>query len=179
MKLEIAQKREYSAVKRIYNEAFPPCERAPFRIIKRRAQSGSAQMLAAKIGDEIIGFAYVVANDKVCYLFYLAVRKDSRGGGVGTEIVRFVKDAYQGKKIFIAREKLDEPCDNYDMRVRRRDFYVRNGFTDIPRTIKEGPVRFDVMSIGGVDITRDEYLSLMENWGGSRVLKLVDMIYTD
>lgn len=174
MKLELAAKHDYKAIKKIYAEAFPADERAPFRMLKRRAVNGNAQMLIAKRDEEIVGFAYTVSDDSVAYLFYFAVSAGMRGNGVGTEILRLVKEKFTNKRLFLAREQLDENADNYAVRVRRRDFYMRNGFTDIPRTIKEATVIYDVMTTGG-DISRDEYLSLMKKWGGNKVLKLVDM----
>ena len=174
MTLELATKTDYKAIKKIYVEAFPADERAPFRMIKRRAKLGTAQMLVAKTDGKPVGFSYIVSDDAVAYLFYFAVSADVRGNGIGTEILRLVKERYSDKRLFLAREQLDEEADNYAMRVRRRDFYMRNGFTDIPRTIKEATVIYDVMSIGG-DVSKGEYISLMKKWGGDKVLKLVDM----
>lgn len=174
MDLTVAARSDFKKIKKLYNSAFPKDERAPFRMLAKRAIHGSAQMLVAKYDGDIIGFVYMVSDDVAAYFFYFAVREDIRGNGVGTEILSRVKDMYSDKILFLAREQLDESADNYDMRVRRRDFYMRNGFSDLPRTIREATVVYDVMSIGG-DITRDRYLSLMRNWGGNRVLKLVDM----
>lgn len=174
MNITIAVKSDYKEIKKLYNSAFPKDERAPFRMIKRRAMQKKAQMLVAKNDGQFMGFAYVVNSDKAAYFFYFAVREDLRGKGVGTKILSLIKEMYADKILFLAREQIDETADNYDVRVKRRSFYMRNGFTDVPRTIREATVVYDVMTVGG-DIDREEYLLLMKSWGGDKVLKLVDM----
>ena len=131
-------------------------------------------MLIAKDGGKFVGFVYVVGWEKLSYLFFLAVEESKRGKGYGTMILDCVKTRYSGNKIFLARERLDEPCNNLEQRLNRHKFYLKNGFVDLECKIVEGGVVFDAMSIGGV-ITNAEYTSLIDSWCGERTRKRIGM----
>ncbi len=161
-------------LKTLYNTAFPAEERAPFRFMMSRVKKGKAEMLAAFDGDEFVGFAYMVCHEDLVYLFYLAVEDDKRNMGYGSLIVEGVKKKYQGKRIFLAREQLDESAPNYSQRVSRREFYLRRGFKDQPLLIQEASVVYDVMSVGGY-IYPEEYARLIKAWSGKLLGKFVKM----
>ena len=161
-------------LKRLYTSAFPAEERAPFRLMMSRIKTGKGEMLAAFDGDEFVGFAYIICHEDVAYLFYLAVEESKRGMGYGSLIIDGVKKKYHGKRIFLAREQLDESAPNYSQRVSRREFYLRRGFKDQPLLIQEASVVYDVMSVGGY-IYPEEYACLIKWWTGKLLGKLVKM----
>lgn len=157
--------KEYEMIGQLYQRAFPKDERAPFSLLERKANQGKAQMLVAKDGDTLVGFAYVIYDAEVVYLFYFAVEDAFRGKGYGTAILQALQKAFAGKRLFLAREQLDSHADNYEQRVKRRNFYLHAGFQDQPARIKEANVVYDVMSMGGA-ITPAEYERLIIAWGG-------------
>ncbi len=157
--------KEYQTISQLYQRAFPKDERAPFSMLERKANQGKGLMLAAKDGETLVGFAYVIHDAKVAYLFYFAVEDAARGQGYGTAILKALQKEFAGKRLFLAREQLDSKADNYEQRVKRRNFYLHAGFQDLPSRIKEAGVVYDVMSLGG-DVTPEEYDRLMVDWGG-------------
>ncbi len=161
-------------LKKLYITAFPAEERAPFFLIMSRAKKGKAKMLAAYDGEKFIGFAYMVCYKDLAYLFYLAVEESKRGMGYGGKILSAVKEKYSGSRIFLAREQLDKNADNYSQRVNRHEFYLHNGFKDLPCQIKEANVIYDVMGIGG-SVSADEYDILITSWAGKFLRKIIDM----
>lgn len=169
-----ASRQDMKAIKRLYRCAFPPEERAPFAVIKRRAKKKAALMLAAKDGEEFVGFVYLVTYKELAYLFYFAVSERKRGMGYGSAILSKLIEMYRGKKLFLAREQLDKSADNYDQRIKRHQFYIHNGFTDLPGQIKEANVIYDIMGIGGA-ISADEYDALITPWAGKMLKRRVDM----
>ncbi len=174
MKLEIAGKTIQRQCKKLYLTAFPKEERAPFWLIRSRAKSGRAEMLAAYDENEFVGFAYMVCHKDLTYLFYLAVMENMRGKGYGSKILEAIKSRYRGKRIFLAREQLDKTADNFAQRISRHQFYRRNGFEDLPCQIKEASVVYDVMGIGG-NVSAEEYDALISSWAGKFLTKIVDM----
>lgn len=167
-------KTDKKKLKKLYISAFPAEERAPFFLMYLKAKKGCAEWLSAYTDGEFAGFVYNVYNDEAVYLFYLAVSEEKRGKGTGTQIVEAVKEKYNGRKIFLAREQLDEKAENYGQRVKRREFYIRCGLTDMPCRIKEASMIYDVMGTGGT-VTANDYDSLMTAWSGRLVRKFVDM----
>ncbi len=172
--LKTAEKTDYKQIKKLYVNAFPPEERPPFFMLKRGEKRGFGDMLTAWDGDEFIGFVYLVVGDDTAYLFFLAIDENKRGRGYGSDILGAVAKIYKEKKIFLAREQLDEAAENYEERVRRHSFYLKNGFVDLPIKIKEASVTYDVMGIGG-NVTSEEYDKLITHWCGKFMRKFVDM----
>lgn len=169
---------EIKQIKELYNTAFPKDERAPFGLMTRRARQGKGRMLAARDGDRFVGFAYIIENAACAYLFYLAIVPETRGAGYGSAILGKLREMYKGKRLFLARESLDPASDNYEQRVRRHEFYLRNGFEDLACKIREYKVTFDVMSIGG-EITPEDYKEIMTPWCGKFLVKFAPMKLID
>lgn len=161
-------------IKKLYLSAFPKEERAPFFFLKSRAGKGGGEMLAVKEKDEFIGFVYIVRNKELVYLFYFAIAECKRGMGYGSRVLSAIREKYPDKRIFLAREQLDKASPNYAQRVSRREFYMKNGFEDIPCLLKEASVIYDTMSIGGI-ITPKDYEELISAWTGPIIYRLIDM----
>ncbi len=172
--LRSADKRDFRKIKSLYKQAFPAEERAPFFLIKRRALQGKATVLTAESDGVFVGFAYLVCYRELVYLFYFAVDAEKRGSGFGSRILQELRERFAGRRIFLAREQLEEGADNYSQRVKRRDFYLSNGFADLPCRIKEAGVVYDVMGIGG-NVSAVEYEALITGWSGRLLKKFVDM----
>ncbi len=174
MILATADRNDHSRIKGLYKSAFPAEERIPFFLLKRKARQGRAAMLAAKEENCFVGFIYLVDYRDLVYLFFFAVDPSMRGSGNGGEILRLLRERYPDKRIFLAREQLNPEADNYELRCRRREFYLRNGFTDLPCRIQEAGVVYDAMGIGG-NISAREYEELITSWSGNRLRRLLGM----
>ncbi len=172
--LEKAGEADYKRIKALYKSAFPPEERPPFFLLKSRDKSGAGQMLAVKADGAFAGFAYLICLQDMAYLFFFAISPEKRGAGVGTAVLKALEERYRGKRLFLAREQLDKTAGNYGQRVKRRDFYLRAGFSDLPCQIKEASVVYDMMGIGGA-VSPAEYDRLITGWCGRLVRKMVDM----
>lgn len=174
LKLSKITKNDYKAVKKLYLSAFPREERPPFFMLKSGVKKGSGDFFVAKDGEIFVGFAYIVTHADLAYLFYFAIDGGLRGKGYGSAVLTELKEIYKGKRFFLAREMLEPDAENYSERVKRREFYLKNGFTDLPVKIKEASVTFDVM---GVDcsVKKEEYDEMMTAFCGKLIRKLVDM----
>ncbi len=172
--LHIANPSDYKRIKPLFTSAFPPEERPPYFFLRRRGLQGKAEMLTVTDGDAFIGFAYLVCHRDLAYLFLFAIDDGCRGKGYGGKVLGMLRERYAGKRLFLARETLDEKAGNYEQRVRRRAFYMRNGFQDLPVKIKEASVVYDVMSSGG-SVAPGEYDALITQWMGRSLRRLIDM----
>ncbi len=159
--------------KKLYIRSFPSEERAPYFLLLNRAKKGKADMFCAISGDEFMGILYMLSDEKIAYIFYLAVNEEKRGKGIGGEILSAMKEHYSGKRIFLARERIEKSSGNFSERIKRREFYIRNGFTDYhDRFIREGIVVYAFMGIGGA-VSREEYETLITDWIGNFLRKTV------
>lgn len=174
MTLTKACRSDYKLVRKLYCTAFPPEERPPFFLLKRRAQQGRGELLVARDAERFIGFVYLIPWEDLVYLFFFAVESDVRGGGYGSRIIELVREQNRGKRIFLAREPLDDCAENNSQRIRRRRFYLKNGFVDWPVAIVEQGYRFDTMGIGEM-VTPEEYDALITRWLGSGLRRWIPM----
>ncbi len=187
MKLKtVSDKDEYQAIEKIYTEAFPDNERAPMKLLKKRARQGKADFLALYDGNILVGMAYVVCCRDLAYLFYIAVDSAKRGRGYGTQTIAALLERYRGKRFFLALEQLDKAAENYGQRVKRHEFYKSCGLRDLPFKLKEGTVTFAAMggrltdrnsNDSSVDFTvrPEEYKELMNRYMGFFMRCFVDV----
>lgn len=142
------------------------------------AERGRAEMLVAEENGAFIGFSYTVSYRELTYLFYFAVDGAQRGTGCGSEILRLLKERCAGSRIFLAREPLDDGAANNGERVRRRNFYLRNGFSDLPYEIREAGVIYDLMSTEE-PVDPQDYDALIRRWAGRFVSRRIEMRMTE
>lgn len=179
--LKLTTEDEVKQIRELYNTAFPKEEQAPFWLMHLRAKQRKGTMLTAREDDKFVGFAYVIPNAEVAYLFYLAIAPEARGKGYGSKILAVLKKHYSNHRLFLAREALDPTSDNYAERVKRHGFYLRNGFSDLPCKIREGTVTFEVMGIGG-NLTPEDYDKIIKRFlgkFGKILLKIFPMKLTN
>lgn len=163
---------DYRSIKRLYKQAFPPEERAPFAMLMRKAVK--ADFFALYDNEKWLGLAYIVSRGKLAYIFYIAVTPEQRGKGYGTEAMKALIEYYKDCRLFLALEQLDKSADNYEQRVKRHEFYKHCGLSELPYKIKEGNVIYDIMGVGG-KVEPEEYRELIENYLGWFMKRLVDM----
>lgn len=180
----VSEREEYEAIERIYNASFPDNERAPMRLLKKRAARGKADFLAIRDGGEVAGMAYCVCCRDLAYLFYIAVDKARRGRGVGTQAMTALLERYRGKRFFLALEQLDKTAENYAQRVKRHEFYLGCGLYDLPFRLKEGEVIFAAMGAKlsengsqteSITVRPEEYKELMSKYMGFIMRRFFDI----
>jgi len=166
---------EYSSVKQLYTNAFPSNERAPFFLLQARAYSESSDFWSIYADGKWVGIAYVISCKKMSYLFYLAVAENERGQGFGSAILRTLRRMYEGQRFFLAIEPPEEAnAPNREERIKRRQFYMKNGFKPVPFQIREGPMIYDVMSTSS-ELSADDFKELAESYLGKVIASALPM----
>ena len=118
--------KELKEIERLYNSSFPKNERIDFERLIRML--GDDRHMYVYLEDEkIIGMAYFFIFEDIAYLGYICVEEELRNSGYGTAILNRIKEEYQGYRIGIDIEEVKQNSGNSEERVRRRDFYIRNG----------------------------------------------------
>ncbi len=82
-------------------------------------------------GDEVLGFATLKPlNDKALEILWTAVKRELRGKGIGTEMLRFVERWARegGFEVLVVKTSGDLSYKPYD---ETRRFYEKNGFVRI------------------------------------------------
>ncbi|WP_124100120.1 GNAT family N-acetyltransferase [Ruminococcus sp. Marseille-P6503] len=169
---------DYRKIKKLYKKAFPAEERAPFFLLSAKAKKERVDFWGLYDGDKWVGLMYVVNYADLSYVFYFAVSESERGRGYGSEALKAAKAEYKGRKLFLAIEQLDPDAENYGERVRRKQFYQRNGFEELGQKLREASVIYELLGIGGA-VGAEEYDFMMKEYLGRILSRLAVMKIID
>ena len=122
---------EWLRIYRLYRAAFPSSERKPFSIILSMHRKGKTDVWCFCSGGRFAGFASTINDRDLILLDYLAVKKDVRGRGVGSCILRALKEHYAGRGLFVEIESPFEDGPDRNERIRRKHFYLSNGMQPV------------------------------------------------
>lgn len=132
----------------LYKTAFSDAERIPLENI-HRAMGKGAFLDAYSDEGRFIGFIYGFIDGDKLFFIYFATVPEVRGQGYGAQILKDFRQRYQDKRSFLVTEPKDSGAEDYIMRVRRQNYYIRNGCTETGIKLLSDDVWFDAMFIQG------------------------------
>lgn len=139
-------------IEKLYLESFPKDERFPFWILDECQKENNSDLLAIVDNGVFVGMTYVVNCNEVYYLMYLAIEPELRNQNYGSKILQDLKDKY--KILFLS---IDEPIT--ELNIRRKNFYLRNGFYDTNKYYEDTGVNYEVLCTNSeYEITNDNML---------------------
>lgn len=111
-------------------KAFPIEEYlAPKELIKM-AQEDDFLFLALIDEDVFIGFMAIKIYIDFTYLFFLAIDEEYQSKGYGSKAIELIKEKYPNKKHTVDFEMITKNAKNYEQRLKRRNFYLKNGYKE-------------------------------------------------
>lgn len=132
MKIEQPTKAlQWFRIYRLYQSAFPRCEKKPFSMIRAMHKKGKSDVWYCEDRGNFVGLVITINGPDKVLLDYLAVHRKHRGQGVGSELLRQMRQQYTGKGVFLEIEQVIESAENYEERKRRKRFYLSNGMTEL------------------------------------------------
>lgn len=139
-------------VKDIYIDSFPKKERMPFQMMVAMSKLWNTDFWAFYDKDTLCGFIYLAHNRKIVFVMFLAVDKTIRSNGYGSAILQEIQYKYPDKKIIISIEPCDKNAPDIELRVRRKGFYLRNGYRETGYRMElNGVVQEIIISNGEFD----------------------------
>lgn len=130
---------------------------------KEDAEPGSLagdKMAEAGGGMEFIGFMVIVPFEDLAYLSFFAIEPAWRSRGYGSRALQRLPEVYPGYRHLIDIEMLDENCPNNAQRIRRRAFYLRNGYRPTGQFLSYFGGDFEMLVKGG-EFRLDDYKRLI------------------
>lgn len=126
-------------------EAFPPEEYlAPAKIIEMSLKT-DLDFWGLYDNDIFIGFCVVVRHADMAYLFFLAISPENRSKGYGSAILAILSEKYKSFQFTVDFEMVDEQVLNVEQRIRRKEFYLRNGFKETGHFLTYFGVSYEVL----------------------------------
>ncbi len=136
-------------VKNIYIDSFPKNERMPFSMMVAMSKLWNTDFWAFYDKDTLCGFIYLAHNRKIVFVMFLAVDKTIRSNGYGSAILQEIQYKYPDKKIIISIEPCDKNALDIELRRRRKDFYLRNGYQETGYRMKLNGIVQEIMISNG------------------------------
>lgn len=150
---------------RLYRQAFPRYERKPFFLIHSMQKKGKSDVWYFEKDNEFVGLAITINGDDIILVDYLALVKDKRGQGIGSEILRMLQSHYSDKGLLIEIESVYKKAKNLSERRRRKEFYLKNGMVCMNVMVNLFGVEMELLGANCL-VTYEEYYSLYkENFG--------------
>lgn len=155
--------KEYDKVLQIYNDSFPQNEKLPVWLLKIMSKRNSVKFLAFYNENIFCGFTYLVYYKKTTYVFYLAIDESNRSKGYGSQILNWIVENNKDSRIVLNIETVDAKYSNYEQRLRRKKFYIKNGFIDTNYKLKYREDSYDIL-YKGYDFSKSEYEELLKKF---------------
>lgn len=152
-------------VTKLYNEAFPKDERIPIWLLKILVRKNKAKFYGIYDNEKFVGLVYNIFYKDIVFVFYLAIDKGTREQGYGTKVLDSIKQKYKNSRIILCIEPVDENSDNYEQRVKRKNFYLKNEFEDSNYIIKERNIIYEMLYYNE-NVALQEFEEMMKNYFG-------------
>ncbi len=164
---------DWLRIRLLYRRAFPREERKPFAMIRKMHRTGRTDVWLAEQDGHFAGLASTINGDGVILLDYLAVHEKRRGTGVGSAMLQALLARYEGHGLFVEIEAADQP-DPSGEKQRRKQFYLRNGLTEMHVVAILFGVRMELLGRGctlDFDAYREFYRTYYSPWAAEHVVR--------
>ena len=151
-------------VMELYEESFPPVERMPFDLMLEINNQDNADLCSVYDDNEFIAFYLLITHNKVAYVSFLAVVPAKRGQNYGSMILSDIQKAYPDYSLLIDEEPVNPDSDNYEQRLARERFYIRNGFKHTSYIVTAYGVDYEILSTSD-DFELDDYRNIFASIG--------------
>lgn len=136
---------DYDRILEIYKNSFPEVERFPAWLLRIMSHLRGINSIAFYDGNNLCGFSYFLVNEKTIFILFLAVNDKIRSKGYGSQIIAWIKDNYPNRDIFLDVEKPNENAENNHQRMKRIEFYQRNGIFKTNHTFTYDGVTYEIL----------------------------------
>ena len=160
-KIDTISDPRYSLVTALYEEAFPDHERKDLKYLLKPGQK-FGEIYSILDETEWLGFACFLNSIGISHIIYFAIRPELRNQGYGASALRLLVNQKKGQRVIVDLEEVEEQSSNREQRIKRKEFYLRNGFEETPVEYGWHGDRFEILSAGG-KITDQEFHSFWEN----------------
>lgn len=136
-------------IKRIYTDAFSKKDRMPFPMMVAMSYLWNTEFLCYYDGNTLCGLIYLATIGRQTFVMFFAVDEKLRSRGYGSQILDYVQKAHPNNKIIITIEPCcDKSAGDLAVRIRRKDFYLRNGYQETGYYMKLGATQEIIIKNG-------------------------------
>lgn len=163
---------QWKAVHNLYESAFPDYEKKPFWLIRLKNLQGRADVWYIEEKGMFAGIGITMSAPGLILLDYFAIDEKLRGNGYGSEALRLLQEQYRDYHFFLEIESVYDICDNVDERKKRKQFYLKNGMTEMKMMVNLFGTNMEVLG-HGCTLEFDRYRTVYGSTYGKSIMKNV------
>lgn len=164
---------------RLYRTAFPAYERKPLWLLLRAQRKGGSDVWILEDNGDFAGFAITLNVKDMVLLDYFAVAVQKREKGLGSEALRMLQNHYRGRRLFLEIESVYTEAENLPERKRRKQFYLRNGMTEMKMMVNLFGTTMELLGYNST-VAFEEYRSIYHTHFGKKAAeKVIKLEYTE
>lgn len=158
-----ARSADLGKIKKLYEEAFPENERFSFSMMIKN-ESGHYETFGFYKDGDFVGFAILLNSGDISHILYIATISSMRGKGLGTKALGALGRIKKGMKIIVDIERELPGCEENELRRRRKNFYIRNGYEETEIRYRWQDESYEILSLGG-RISREDFGNFWKRLG--------------
>lgn len=174
--VKAADESRLKLIEDLYMRAFPKSERKPFGLMVQKQAEGTMELLSLEDENDFLGLAIFAHDKDIALLDYFAISDEMRGQGVGSRALKALQKIYAGKRFVLEIETTKKPCDDLEMRKKRKTFYLRNGLHTMDFDVVLFGVEMEILS-NCEQLTYEEYLDVYINACGLKYADKIRLIH--
>ena len=147
---KVAKSKRKQEIKELYFSSFLKEDRMPFWMMLIMSYLWHTEFIAFYDDDTLCGFVYMATLRKVTFVMFFAVPENLRSKGYGSLILDEVQALHSNHKIVISIEPCDDNAEDIQQRLRRKSFYLRNGYAETGYFMKLGGKEQEIIIKNGV-----------------------------
>ena len=140
--------KDLGKIERLYIESFPENERFSFsKMIKN--ESGHYETFGFYKDGVFCGFAILLNSLDISHIIYFATLPEMRGKGLGAKALAAMGRIKKGMRIIVDIEREVPDCEENEIRRRRKNFYLRNGYSETEIRYRWQDEAYEILVFGG------------------------------
>lgn len=158
-----SRSKDIPKIKRLYIEAFPENERFNFDMMLKN-ESGNYETFAFYLNGAFCGFAILLNSGDISHILYFATEPELRGKGLGAKALGSLRRIKEGMRIIVDIERELPNCHENEIRRRRKNFYLRNGYSETEVRYRWQDESYEILVSGG-ELSREDFGGFWKSLG--------------
>ena len=120
-----------SQIEELNRKVFPSSETtANLHFLAGLYKGASVDFIAVEDDYVFVGYTYVINFFQGSFIYYLAIEPEYQSKGYGTSLLKHLREIQGNRPIALTIFTPDPDNDDYEECLRRKWFYVKNGYVD-------------------------------------------------
>ena len=123
-------------IEELLKTIFPENELIKFKYLIKMTSRKNVKFLSY-YDNQLLGISYTYKYKNLVFVLYLGVNTNFQSKGKGTKIINYLKESYKELDFVLNIEPIINDCSNYEQRIKRLNFYKKNGFFETNYYLKD------------------------------------------